>query len=119
MDKTAKFTVSMTAAEFRELESERMARGLSRSQFIRDTLQAAKAAFRRSGEVKEDAGPYETTDLKDLASAAEDRRKRAIAAAGRFRSGVTDLSTRHDEYLEEAYTAVSPEKDDRRNRRRP
>jgi predicted nucleic acid-binding protein len=31
----------------------------------------------------------------------EERKKRAIAAAGRFRSGVTDLSARHDEHLAE------------------
>lgn len=33
----------------------------------------------------------------------EERRKRAIAAAGRFRSGVSDLSTAHDKYLNEAH----------------
>ncbi len=33
----------------------------------------------------------------------EERRRRAIAAAGRFRSGVADLSTAHDKYLSEAY----------------
>lgn len=33
----------------------------------------------------------------------EERRRRAIAAAGRFRSGVSDLSTTHDKYLSEAY----------------
>jgi hypothetical protein len=33
----------------------------------------------------------------------ETRRKRAIAAAGRFRSGCPDLSTEHDQYLAEAY----------------
>lgn len=31
------------------------------------------------------------------------RRKRAIAAAGRFHSGVSDLSTAHDKYLGGAY----------------
>jgi hypothetical protein len=30
-------------------------------------------------------------------------RKRAAAAAGRFNSGVTDLSERHDDYLAEAF----------------
>lgn len=33
----------------------------------------------------------------------EERRKRAIAAAGRFRSEKSDVSTNHDEYLVEAY----------------
>ena len=31
----------------------------------------------------------------------EERRKRAIAISGRFRSGVSDLSTEHDRYLNE------------------
>ncbi len=31
------------------------------------------------------------------------RRKRAIAAAGRFRSGIKDLSAAHDDYLAEAF----------------
>ncbi len=33
----------------------------------------------------------------------DERRRRAIAAAGRFRSGLKDLSTKHDRYLNEAY----------------
>jgi predicted transcriptional regulator len=33
----------------------------------------------------------------------EERRRRAIAAAGRFHSGVSDLSTAHDKYLGKAY----------------
>lgn len=32
-----------------------------------------------------------------------ERRRRAIAAAGRFHSGKTDISTNHDNYLVEAY----------------
>ena len=34
----------------------------------------------------------------------EERRKRAIDASGRFRSGLRDLSTEHDKYLEEAFS---------------
>jgi predicted transcriptional regulator len=34
----------------------------------------------------------------------EERRKRALDAAGRFRSGLGDLSTEHDKYLEEAFS---------------
>lgn len=33
----------------------------------------------------------------------EERKKRAIAAAGRFHSGISDLSTAHDKYLAEAF----------------
>jgi hypothetical protein len=37
---------------------------------------------------------------------AEERHKRALDAAGRFRSGLRDLSTEHDKYLEEAFSEV-------------
>lgn len=33
----------------------------------------------------------------------EEQRERAIGAAGRFRSGVTDLGEAHDRYLAEAF----------------
>lgn len=33
----------------------------------------------------------------------EEKKQRALAAAGTFRSGVSRLSTRHDEHLAEAY----------------
>lgn len=33
----------------------------------------------------------------------EDMKERAISAAGRFKSGTKDLSTKHDEYLTEAF----------------
>ena len=33
----------------------------------------------------------------------EQRRRRAIAAAGQFRSGVKDLAAAHDSYLTEAF----------------
>ena len=33
----------------------------------------------------------------------EERRRRAIAAAGRFHSGASDISAKHDEYLVEAF----------------
>ena len=33
----------------------------------------------------------------------EERRRRAIAAAGRFRSGRRDLSAKHDQHLAEAF----------------
>jgi len=41
--------------------------------------------------------------LKTTSVDAAERRRRAIAAAGRFRSGETDISTSHDTYLVEAY----------------
>ncbi|MEP7359583.1 MAG: ribbon-helix-helix protein, CopG family [Anaerolineales bacterium] len=35
----------------------------------------------------------------------DERKRRALAAAGRFHSGQTDLSTEHDQYLAEAFGA--------------
>lgn len=35
--------------------------------------------------------------------AIEERRQRALAAAGRFRSGAGDVAEHHDEYLAEAF----------------
>jgi hypothetical protein len=34
---------------------------------------------------------------------AEEKRRRAVAAAGRFRSGQADLAVKHDHYLAEVY----------------
>ena len=72
-------------------------------------------------DVMEDAGEVRVTteggvwryelvahpDDSELESTASDddaeMRRRAIAAAGRFQSGVTDVSSEHDKYLAEAY----------------
>ncbi len=35
----------------------------------------------------------------------EERKRRALAAVGQFRSGLKDLSENHDKYLAEAYEA--------------
>jgi hypothetical protein len=43
--------------------------------------------------------------LTTAAAPAGDRRQRALAVVGRFRSGKTDVSERHDDYLAEAYDA--------------
>ncbi len=34
----------------------------------------------------------------------EERKRRAIAVAGRFRSGTSSMSSRHDDHLAEAYS---------------
>lgn len=41
--------------------------------------------------------------LRAEAVSPEERKRRAMAAAGRFRSGRKDLSSAHDKYLAEAY----------------
>ena len=44
-----------------------------------------------------------STIMKTGEVSIEERKERAIAAAGRFRSGKKDISARHDEYLAEAF----------------
>lgn len=39
----------------------------------------------------------------EIAPSFEERRRRALEAAGRFGSGKTDVAKRHDDYLAEAY----------------
>ena len=43
--------------------------------------------------------------LKAVGTSVDERRRRAIAAIGRFRSGQKDISMRHDDYPVEAYEA--------------
>lgn len=109
MGKTVKFAISMSEEVFKELESLRRKTGWTRSQFIRDAVRAWKAEFLRPIGVKEETGEYKTeipTDLIDL----EERRRRAIEAAGRFRSDISDISLKHDEHLEDIYAEIDAEK---------
>lgn len=41
--------------------------------------------------------------LTTAAASASDRRRRALAVVGQFRSGKADVSERHDDYLAETY----------------
>jgi len=101
MTKTLKFSISMLAPEFRALEKARRQSRKTRSQFVREAVGAWGGAV---GSVREDRSAYgspcpaDPTDMTDIA----ERRQRAIAAAGRFESGVPDLSLEHDRYLGDA-----------------
>lgn len=121
MGNTIKFTISVPAGEFKELEAMRRKAGKTRSQFVREAvlawedgeLERSTGAPKAAAGVKEDSARYgapvsalpEFTDMAEL-------RRRAIAAAGRFRSGVADLSTAHDRYLEDGF-AVGAESEPR------
>lgn len=110
MQKTVKFTISMSAAEFKAIESLRRKTGRTRSQFIRDAVAALKHGPVRTLTVNEDQaenGSPPASDIPDITDLAE-RRRRAIAAAGRFRSGAADLSSNHDRYLEEVLAEDLP-----------
>lgn len=101
MKKTVRFTISMTAAEFRELESLRRKTGLTRSRILRDALRDLNPAKLRAPTVREGGVEYGSEKLRALIDPAE-RKRRAITAAGRFRSNVSDLSECHDLYFAEA-----------------
>lgn len=98
---TIKFSVSMPAADFKEIESARRRAGRSRSQYLREAVLNARGPITREsgpGAVREDRAAYVTADMAVMTDAAE-QRKRAIAAAGVFASGLGDLSTAHDKHL--------------------
>jgi len=115
MGNTIKFTISVPTEEFKELEALRRKAGKTRSQFVREAVRAwegggperSAGAPTAAAGVKEDSARYgalapalpEFTDMAEL-------RRRAIAAAGRFQSGVADLSTAHDAYLEDGFGTV-------------
>lgn len=105
----------MSEDVFKELESLRRRTGWTRSQFIRDAIRSWKGEFLQPSRVKEEAEEYKEEMLTDIVDI-EERRRRAIAAAGRFRSGIADLSTNHDKYLEESYNEVAPKKTKKRTR---
>ncbi|MCJ7486568.1 MAG: ribbon-helix-helix domain-containing protein [Candidatus Aminicenantes bacterium] len=115
MGNTIKFTISVSTEEFNELEAIRRKAGKTRSQFVREAVRAWEGGkLERSisvpkaiAGVKEDSARYgaPTPALPEFTDMAELRR-RAIAAAGRFRSGVSDLSSAHDRYLEDGFAIV-------------
>ncbi len=109
MSKTVKFAVSMPEEAFKELESLRLKTGWTRSQFIRDSVRAWKADFMEPSGVKEEVGEYKKKDSIDIIDPKE-QRQRAIAAAGRFQSGIKDLSSFHDKHLGDSYLVVAPKR---------
>ena len=64
------------------LRSKARARGVSVSQLIRESIEF-----------------YQTHEEQ----LPEDRKRKALEAVGRFSSGTSDVSARHDDYLAEAY----------------
>ncbi|MDH4219230.1 MAG: ribbon-helix-helix domain-containing protein [Candidatus Aminicenantes bacterium] len=115
MSKTVKFAVSMSEEVYKELESLRRKTGWTRSQFIRDAIRSWKAEFLSPSGVKEEAEEYKKEVPTDIVTP-EERRRRAIAAAGRFRSGISDLSTNHDKHLEDSYTVTAPQSGEKKTR---
>jgi hypothetical protein len=110
MPGTAKFSVSMPITDFNEIESARRKAGKSRSQFLREAVlgeRGRRTGEGRPGAVGEARASYVSVEPAVMTDEAE-QRKRAIAAAGAFASGVRDLSTGHDRHL----TDPGPDRDD-------
>jgi Arc/MetJ-type ribon-helix-helix transcriptional regulator len=75
--------VQLTEEQVRALRNLASVRQVSVAELIR---QSVDTLIQSSGEI----------DIKE-------RRRRAIAAAGRFHSGASNISAKHDEYLAEAF----------------
>ena len=111
---TVKISISMPKGEYKALEAARRKAKRTRSQFIREAIEArgVKATGRAmpggikgstgrnigSDEVHEERSPYGSPPPSEVMDIA-DARRRAIAAAGTCDSGVPDLSLEHDRYL--------------------
>ncbi len=75
--------IQLTETQVQTLKDMAAAQNKSMAELIR---QAVDLLLRSAGEIDR-----------------EERKRRAIAAAGRFHSGLGDLSTDHDRHLSEAY----------------
>ena len=75
--------IQLSEVQFKALKELSTSQNISMAELIR---QAVDVLLRSTNEINH-----------------EERKRRAIAAAGRFHSGLTDLSTNHDRYLAEAY----------------
>lgn len=75
--------ILLTEAQAQRLREQAAAEGRSMADLVRDSVDAMLEA--RAGGGRHHA------------------KARALAAAGRFRSGVRDLGTRHDEHLADAW----------------
>jgi hypothetical protein len=75
--------IQMEEDQIEWLRAEAGARGVSVSQLIREGIILFRA--------REERFP-------------EEKKKRALAAVGRFSSGASDVSERHDDYLAEAFS---------------
>lgn len=75
--------IQLTKEQAEQLRLIAARRGISRSQLIREAIEAW---------LRRNHGP-----------SLEERKRRALAAVGKFASGESDVSEEHDRYLEEIY----------------
>ena len=77
--------IQLKEEQVRVLKKLAAARGVSMAELIRQSVDAL---------IRSSTG---------IGISDEERRRRAIAAAGRFRSGTSDVSSEHDRHLVEAF----------------
>ncbi|MFH1437813.1 MAG: CopG family transcriptional regulator [Pseudomonadota bacterium] len=75
--------IQLTEKQAEELKRMAAIRGVSMAELIRQSVEMLLNSSKSVG--------------------LEERRRRALSVIGRFRSGITDLSERHDKHLAEAY----------------
>ena len=80
--------VQLSEAQAQALKALAEAQNKSAADLIRDAIESF---LRTAGDA-----PKKRID--------EERKQRAIAVAGRFNSGITDLAANHDRYLAEAFS---------------
>jgi metal-responsive CopG/Arc/MetJ family transcriptional regulator len=75
--------IQLTEEQARKVKKEAARRGVSMAEIIRDAI---------DGTIQSKEGTVQ-----------EERRKRALEIVGKFRSGKSDVSRKHDAYLTEAF----------------
>ncbi len=85
-------------------------RKISAAEVVRLAIETFRQAGPEGPRVREERGAYGAPPTPDITDIGELRR-RAVEAAGRFASGVPDLSVDHDRYLAEERVADGPERD--------
>ena len=101
--------VSLPEDEKKWLDAHGRRHGISSAEVVRRAIRELRASKVDTGlAVGEDRAAYGSplpggvTDMADM-------KRRAIAAAGRFASGATDLSVGHDRYLTDGLTGSATE----------
>jgi len=111
--------ISLPEWQYHFLREQASRTGQSMAGFIRKLIEQEAQAVQRPVEedpiweivgIGQGGPPYDVSERVDefLYSVqgeidADERRRRAIAAAGRFHSGASDISEKHDEYLKETF----------------
>ena len=109
MARMTRTIVSLPEDEKKWLDAHGRRHGISSAEVVRRAIRELRASKGDTGlAVGEDRAAYGSplpggvTDMADL-------KRRAIAAAGRFASGATDLSVGHDRYLTDGLTGSATE----------